>query len=123
MQTCASAEPPATSEKRLYCSSLVSYVLSLQRTKFYFFWTFSLPPVTDSTVVFLTVAFILNDLFYNFSSTVELSSSYILPLQTTDKTKIVLFWFSCYVFLLFGCGVKVIPRSVCVQQESVHLLL
>lgn len=52
---------------------------------FFFFFTFSLPPVTDSTVVFLTVAFILNDLFDNFSSTIELSSSYILPLQTTDK--------------------------------------
>lgn len=82
-----------------------------------------------------------------FLSAIELSSSYILPLQTTDKIGplppsgmqdkwityassvvrkyilIVLFWFSCYVSLLFGGGVKVIPKSVCVQQESVHLPL
>lgn len=77
----------------------------LRREQSCFFFTFSLPPVTDSTVVFLTVAFILNSLFDSFSSTMELSSSYILPLQTTDKIGLLPPLGLQYKWIICACSV------------------
>lgn len=72
-------------KKRLYDSSLVSYVLSLQRTKLVFFGAFLclLWPIlllSFSQLHLFSMVYLIM-----FLSAIELSSSYILPLQTTDK--------------------------------------